>query len=190
MTFRPATKEDAAALAELVNYAGEGLPLYLWTKLAKEGEDPWAVGRARASREEGAFSYRNATVIEEDGECAGCLIGYEIPDHPKPIAADTPPIFVPFQELENLAPGTWYINVLAVQPKFRNRGLGVKLIALAEETGRRAGKRGMSLIVADKNAGARRLYARQGYSERAIRKMVIEDWDTENEAGLLLVKDF
>jgi ribosomal protein S18 acetylase RimI-like enzyme len=190
MSFRAATKEDAAALAELVNFAGEGLPLYLWTKLAKVGEDPWAVGRARAAREEGSFSYRNAIVIEQNSECAGCLIGYEIPDVPKPVSADTPPIFVPFQELENLAPGTWYINVLAVQPKFRNRGLGAKLIALAEDTARKAGKHGCSLIVADKNFGARRLYERQGYTERASRKMVIEDWDTENEAGLLLVKDF
>jgi len=189
MTFRPATKADAPALAELVNYAGEGLPLYLWTKLAKGGEDPWAVGRARAEREEGAFSYRNATVIEVSGECAGCLIGYEIADVPKPVSPDMPPIFVPFQELENLAPGTWYINVLAVLPKFRNRGLGVELIALAEETGRKAGKRGMSLIVADKNFGARRLYERQGYTPRAERRFVVEDWNTENEAGLLLVKD-
>jgi ribosomal protein S18 acetylase RimI-like enzyme len=190
MTFRPATKADAPALAELVNYAGEGLPLYLWTRLAKDGEDPWDVGRARAAREEGAFSYRNATVLEANGECAGCLIGYEIPDAPKPISADMPAIFVPFQELENLAPGTWYINVLAVQPRFRNRGLGAKLIALAEETARKAGKRGMSLIVADKNSGALRLYERHGYTRRASRKMVIEDWDTENEAGLLLVKEF
>lgn len=190
MSFRPATKADAPALAELVNYAGEGLPLYLWTKLAKPGEDPWDVGRARAAREEGSFSYRNATVIEADGECAGCLIGYEIPDQPKPISPDMPPMFVPFQELENLAPGTWYINVLAVQPRFRNRGLGVKLIELAEETARKAGKRGMSLIVADKNLGAQRLYLRQGYTQRASRKMVLGDWNTENEAGLLLVKEF
>lgn len=190
MTFRPATKADAASLAELVNYAGEGLPFYLWTKLAKDSEDPWAVGRARAVREEGAFSYRNTTVIEADGECAGCLIGYEIPDVPKPIPADMPPIFVPFQELENLAPGTWYINVLAVQPRFRNRGLGAKLIELAEETARNMGKRGCSLIVADKNLGAQRLYERHGYTQRASRKMVIEDWQTENGAGLLLVKDF
>jgi ribosomal protein S18 acetylase RimI-like enzyme len=190
MTFRPATKADASALAELVNYAGEGLPLYLWTKLAAKGEDPWDIGRARAAREEGAFSYRNATVIEHDGECAGCLIGYEVPDAPKPISPDMPAIFVPFQELENLALGTWYINVVAVQPKFRNLGLGAKLIGLAEDTGRKCGKRGMSLIVADRNTGAQRLYARHGYSRRAARKMVIEDWETENEQGLLLVKDF
>ena len=44
---RPATKEDAAILTKLVNMAGDGLPLYLWTKMA-EGGDPWEVGRQRA----------------------------------------------------------------------------------------------------------------------------------------------
>ena len=28
--YRRATPEDAGALAELINFAGEGLPLYLW----------------------------------------------------------------------------------------------------------------------------------------------------------------
>ena len=32
--YRRATPEDAAALAELVNFAGEGLPFYLWDKMA------------------------------------------------------------------------------------------------------------------------------------------------------------
>ena len=126
-TFRPATVDDATVLAELINYAGEGLPLYLWGQMAQPGESG---GRRRAAREEGSFSYRNATIIEHDGKCAGCLIGYEIPDNPEPLPDDMPAIFVPLQELENLAPGTWYINVLAVRPQFRNQGLGTKLLAL------------------------------------------------------------
>ena len=104
--LRSATIEDAPILAELVNYAGDGLPLYLWGKLAGSGETAWDIGRRRAAREEGAFSYRNATMIDHDGACAGCLIGYEIPEDPVPIAADMPQMFVPLQELENLAPGT------------------------------------------------------------------------------------
>jgi hypothetical protein len=36
--FRQATPGDAPALAELVNLAGEGLPLYLWTSMAEPGE--------------------------------------------------------------------------------------------------------------------------------------------------------
>ena len=63
-------------------------------------------------------------------KCAGCLIGYEIPDNPEPLPDDMPAMFVPLQELENLAPGTWYINVLAVRPQFRNQGLGTKLLWL------------------------------------------------------------
>jgi hypothetical protein len=50
-TFRPATSDDAIVLAELVNYAGEGMPLYLWGQLAEPGEAAWdvvaAVPRAR-----------------------------------------------------------------------------------------------------------------------------------------------
>src|SRR5262245_61238598 len=121
-TFRPATVDDAGLLAELINYAGEGLPLYLWGEMAEPGEAARDVGRRRAAREEGSFSYRNATIIEQDGQCASCLIGYEIPDNPDPIPDDLPSMFVPLQELENQAPGTWYINVLAVRPQFSQSG--------------------------------------------------------------------
>ena len=172
-TFRPTTVDDATVLAELINYAGEGLPLYLWGQMAQPGESAWDVGRRRAAREEGSFSYRNATIIEHDGKCAGCLIGYEIPDNPEPLPDDMPAMFVPLQGLENLAPGTWYINVLAVRPQFRNQGLGTKLLALAQEKAQGLGKRGMSVIVSDANLGARRLYERLGYNETARRLMIV-----------------
>ncbi len=186
--FRRATRDDAPLLAELVNYAGEGMPLYLWGKLAKPGESAWDVGRRRAAREEGSFSYRNATMIEHDGQTAGCLIGYEIPDDPVPIGEDMPRMFVALQELENLAPGTWYVNVLAVRPEFRSKGLGTKLLARADETARALGKLGLSVIVSDDNAGARRLYERCGYATRAARLMIKEDWQNAAETWVLLTK--
>jgi ribosomal protein S18 acetylase RimI-like enzyme len=187
-TFRPATVDDAGLLAELINDAGEGLPLYLWSQMVEPGEAAWDVGRRRAAREEGSFSYRNATIIEHDGQCAGCLIGYEIPDNPEPIPDDMPAMFVPLQGLENLAPGTWYINVLAVRPQFRNQGLGTRLLALAEEMARAHGKRGMSVIVSDANLGAHRLYERLGYNERARRPMVKDNWESEGQSWVLLTK--
>src|SRR5262249_51396009 len=128
--FRRAAIDAATALAELVNDAGEGMPLYLWGRMAQPGETAWDVGRRRAAREAGSFSYRNATIIEHDGQCAGCLIGYEVPDNPGPIPDGMPAMCVPLQELENLAPGSWYINVLAVRPRFRRVGLGRHLLAL------------------------------------------------------------
>jgi len=176
-------------LAELVNYAGEGMPLYLWSRMAEPGQTAWDVGCQRAEREQGSFSYRNARIIEYGGQCAGCLIGYEIPDNPGPIPDDMPTMFVPLQELENLAPNTWYINVLAVRPQFRKLGLGTKLLGLADETAEALGKSGLSVIVSDANTGARLLYDRHGYSERATRLMVKENWQNEGHNWALLTKN-
>jgi ribosomal protein S18 acetylase RimI-like enzyme len=187
--FRPAVIEDADVLTELVNYAGEGLPEYLWGTLAAPGEDAWQVGRQRAARADGSFSYRNATVIEHDGACAGALIGYAIADAPEPVPGDMPAMFVPLQELENLAPGTWYVNVLAVRPQFRGKGLGTRLLDVAQQTSRARGKRGLSVIVSDANAGARRLYERCGYVERASRPMVKEGWQNEGRNWVLLTSE-
>jgi ribosomal protein S18 acetylase RimI-like enzyme len=187
--LRPATPADAHELAVLVNMAGEGLPLYLWSKMAEPGEDPWEVGRRRAQRDSGSFSYRNAVMIEHDGSVAGCLIGYPLPTEPEPINYDeTPPMFVPLQELENLAPATWYVNVLAVHPEHRGRGYGGQLLSLAERMAIDAGCSGMSIIVSDANAGARRLYERAGYTEAAERPMVKDGWTNPGQNWVLLVK--
>lgn len=187
--FRRATPEDADALAELIDFAGEGMPLYLWAKMAEPGETPWDVGRRRARREEGAFSYKNAVVAESNGEVVACLIGYPLPDRPAPIDRETTPaMFVPLQELENVAPGTWYVNVLAAYPRWRGRGYGARLLSLAERLATEAGRNGLSIIVADTNAGARRLYERVGFRQVAERPMVKDDWDGPGERWVLLVK--
>jgi ribosomal protein S18 acetylase RimI-like enzyme len=188
--IRPASLQDVGALAELVNFAGEGLPLYLWEKMAQDGEDPWSVGRTRASREEGSFSYRNAIVIEHDHAVAACLIGYPLSEEPETIdEANMPAMFVPLQQLENLASGTWYVNVLASDPKWRNRGLGTLLLKHAEQLAATAGvKNGMSVIVADNNISARRLYERMGYRQIANRPMVKENWESSGSAWVLLTK--
>jgi hypothetical protein len=112
-TLRPARRDDAPVLAELVNYAGEGLSLYAWSRSAGPDETGWDVGHLHAAGEEGSISYRNATIIKHNGNAAGCLIGRGIGSSPAPIPSDMPVLFVPLQELENLAPDTWYVNVLA-----------------------------------------------------------------------------
>ena len=69
--LRPGRLEDADILAEPVNCAGDGLPLYLWSKLASPDNTGWDLGRARAAREDGSFSYKNATMIEDHGRAVG-----------------------------------------------------------------------------------------------------------------------
>lgn len=188
ITFRPAAPGDAPALAELINHAGEGLPVYLWERMAEPGESAWDIGRRRAMRDKGAFSYRNATLAERSGNVVASLVGYRLPDEPEPIDDTMPAMFVPLTELENLAPGTWYVNVLAVDPRMRGHGIGTRLLDIAQALSADSGARGHSIIVSDANHGARRLYERCGYRYKAERPMVKEDWENPGSNWVLLVK--
>jgi ribosomal protein S18 acetylase RimI-like enzyme len=189
LPFRRATPDDANAMAELINMAGEGLPLLVWSRMAEPGEDLWEVGRRRARREEGSFSYRNTVVAEEAGKVVAGLVGYALPDQPEPIDPDkVPAMFVPLLELENLAPATWYVNVLAAYPEHRGKGYGTRLLAIAERIAAEAGVKTMSIIVSDANTGAWRLYERAGYRVVTQRPMVKDDWANPGENWVLLVK--
>jgi ribosomal protein S18 acetylase RimI-like enzyme len=189
LKIRDATSSDCAELAQLINFAGEGLPLYLWEKTAAPGEDPWHVGRERAARETGSFSYRNAVIAEVDGKVAGALIGYPVSAEPEAIdTTNTPPMFVPLLELENLAGGTWYVNAVATFPEARGRGVGSKLMRWAEQRASELELGGLSLIVSDANTGARKLYEHLGYAEVARRPMVREQWQTDGRDWVLMIR--
>jgi ribosomal protein S18 acetylase RimI-like enzyme len=183
--FRRATPDDAPALAELINHAGHGLPLHFWTLAAAPGQDPWDLGRARqaARAEEGKI-----VVIDGGAGAIAALTGYPIGPDPDQPDADTPALFRPLVELEALAPGSWYVNVLACQPAHRGRGHGSRLLELAERIAAAENLPRMSVIVADDNAGARRLYERHGYVEAARRPCVRDGWETATEAWVLMTK--
>jgi ribosomal protein S18 acetylase RimI-like enzyme len=173
--FRPATKADAAALAVLVDIAGEGMPAYMWSTLAAPGQSVLELGRERAAREEGGFSYKNAVVAEIDGEIAASLVGYRL-DDPYDLAgslAETPDIVRPLVRLEAKAPGSWYVNVLATFPEFRRKGIGARLLAIAEEKARDQRAPSLSVIVGSWNEPASRLYAGAGYAALASEKAIL-----------------
>ena len=172
--IRRATVADAAALARLVNFAGEGMPLYFWRRIAGDGEDPWEIGRRRQGER---VADSTIFVVDQGGGAVACLTGYPVPAFPEPVGADEPDIFRPLAELENLAPLTWYVNVLAALPEHRGRGFGARLLALAEDIARDRGLPAMSLIISSGNAGARRLYQRTGYVEIARREIVKDVWE-------------
>jgi ribosomal protein S18 acetylase RimI-like enzyme len=186
--FRRATLDDAAALAEFVELASEGLATYLWSRLGGPGRDPWSIGRERVSGEAGGLSYRNAIVTELAARPVAGLISYPLADKPEPITDKLPAMLVPLQELMNLALGTWYVHVLAAYPEYRGKGQGSALLALADCLAEAGGKRGLSLIVSDTNTGARRLYESFGYQEAGQRKMVKEQWQHPGVNWVLLRK--
>ena len=188
--YRHARADDADALAFLVNEAGEGMPLALWRDLASPGQSPWTVGAERARRDAGAFSYRNAVVRERGDAVAACLVGYPLPDLPPVTDYSTlRPMLAPLQALEDLAGGSWYVNVLATRPQWRGTGCGSGLLEVAFAQARATGRRCASIIVSNANAGARRLYERHGFRERARRPMNKEGWNGDGESWLLLLSD-
>ncbi|ABD56591.1 GNAT family N-acetyltransferase [Jannaschia sp. CCS1] len=166
--LRDATPADAPVLARLANMAGEGLPAHLWAGMAEQGQSAFDVGAARAARTEGAFSWCNARVLTWQGAVVGAAIFYDLTEIP---TADdirtTPPLLRPLVELEAEVPGTRYLNVLAVVPQARRRGVAKRLIADI----RSPDDLDLTLIVASENLTARTFYAREGFDELARRPM-------------------
>jgi len=187
MLIREARATDADDLTRFINMAADDLPLHFWKRSVGPDGDPWAYGRERAARETGNFSYRNAWLAEAEGEVAACLLGYPA-DEPAPIAPDTPPIFVPLLELEALAPGSWYLNVLAAYAAHRGKGLGSALLAEAEAIARKGGHQTISLIAEDTHQDAMRLYRAKGFREVARRPLVKGDWQVDASEWILFVK--
>jgi ribosomal protein S18 acetylase RimI-like enzyme len=187
--YRPATKADASALAVLVDIAGEGLPAHLWSTLKAPGQSILEVGRERAAREEGGFSYRNAIVAEIEGEIAACLVGYRL-DDPYELGsfAEIAEFVRPLVLLEAKAPGSWYVNVLATFPEFRRQGIGMQLLAIAERKASDSGACALSVIVAGENERAGRLYRRAGFAAAASEKVVPFPGYTHSGDWILLTK--
>ena len=188
MDIRKARAADAAHLVRFINMAADDLPLHFWRKSVGAAGDPWAFGAERAARDSGNFSYNNAWLAERDGAVAACLLGYAAEDAPGPIDPGTPAIFVPLLELEALAPGSWYLNVLATYADHRGAGLGSALLAHAETVAAAAGHRMISLIAADTHQDALRLYTAKGYHEVARRPVVKGDWDVAATEWILFTK--
>jgi GNAT superfamily N-acetyltransferase len=187
--LRRARTSDARAMAELADYASYGLAPYYWDKIKEPGQTALDAGAERAGREDGSFSYRNAIIAELDGKCAACMIGYPQEEEPEPIDYETiPAMLAPLQELENMAPETLYVNVLAAYPEARGQGLGTKLLEAAEQLAREAGKSGLSLIAEDDNVNAIRFYERFGFRKVATRPIVTEGWSTKGENWILMTK--
>ncbi len=171
VTFRPGRVDDAVHLAAFMDMASQGLATRLWLRSTLPGQGPFEIGRARAMRDDVGLSYRNTTIAEVNGSVAGALVDY--PMSVAGLVKDIPDLLVPLLDLEALVPDSWYVNILAVHPEFRGRGIGARLLpfadgrALASPT-----RRLLSIIVASTNANARRLYDRHGFHFFAKRPIV------------------
>ncbi len=190
MNIRDATTDDVKQLAFLINLAGEGLPEFQWRKMATKGQDPLVVGALRAEREEGFFSYRHARIVEINGQIAGMLLSYLLPDPYDIGELDSYPAVVkPLVELEAKVPGSWYVNAIATYEQFRGRGVASALMSACEDFAQTERATKLSLIVASENVGAHALYSKLGYQEIASRPLLVFPGGPEGGDWLLMVKN-
>jgi ribosomal protein S18 acetylase RimI-like enzyme len=106
------------------------------------------------------------------------LLGYRLPaaadNDQDPL--DFPEFVRPLLELERCVPESFYINMLAVYPSFRGRGIGSALLAEVDSSALAVGCELISIQVFAINDGALRLYQNHGYEIVESRSMVASDY--------------
>lgn len=163
-SFRAATVDDCRRIAELFRISSDGVADYIWSGLTAEypGMDPIEIGAIRYSSEEGDFSYRNCVVAERGGEVIGLLCTFPIPEDAGETSDESgDPVMEPYARLE--VPGSLYVCSLAVFDEHRGMGLGTEMLDIARGQARTRGFDVLSLLVFEQNAGAVRLYEREGF---------------------------
>lgn len=160
---RPATVDDSLIIARVIAMAigdESGLRSYC-------GEEYIAVLNEIARAEGTQYSYQNAIIAEYDGVIAGAIIGYdgaqlsELRDGTLSIIEEfTGRIPDIVDETEE---GEYYLDSVAVLPRFRGLGVGTALITAFVEHAFTNGAERVGLIVDKENPYAEKLYTSQGF---------------------------
>jgi len=173
MKIRKATEDDCRNIAELSLIAGDGIPAYFWEKSRVNGQQVLDVGIQNLKSTNENFSFKNVHVAEVDGAVAGMMLAYRLPDKVFEESIDDYPEFLrPVIELEQCVPGSFYINMLATYPKYRNMSIGTRLMGIVDDLADQAGCELISVQVFEQNVRAVRLYRRMGYNPVETRSVV------------------
>lgn len=182
--LRRAAQADAAGLARLADLASDGFVSRLWATMAESGEQPMEVGTRRIAEGQGTLAWQNGVLALIDGAVAGGMVTSRIGS--AEALEPLPAMLRPMQALKNRALGAHYINILATLPAFRHRGVAGALLGEAVRLAEDAAA--LCLVVADRNAPARRLYEAFGFRAVAEAAMVKGDWVSDSGAWVLMVR--
>ncbi|KQS32993.1 GNAT family N-acetyltransferase [Dyadobacter sp. Leaf189] len=157
--IRPATPEDAAAVAPLLILAmGHIAGIF-----ARSGNHADAIPffthffETRGNQ----YSFENTLVFEDENGVTGSITGYDgalLHQLRQPVLdliRKTQPDFNPSDETEA---GEYYIDCVNVHPEHQGKGIGKKLIKAFCERAAQLGYKRVGLIVDQVNPAAKRLY--------------------------------
>jgi ribosomal protein S18 acetylase RimI-like enzyme len=185
IALRPALLSDVPVIERLVDIASSGLARYVLSAAAAPAEKPREASIRVISGDQGFLSWRCTTLAEVGGVVAGMMMTSRIAEAwDAPI--DPPAVLRPQAGLRARAIGAQHVTFLATLARFRGRGIGWALLTHAERLA--DGAVGLSLIVADPNPPARRLYDRFGFHETARVPAVKEGWRSPTTSWVLMLK--
>jgi ribosomal protein S18 acetylase RimI-like enzyme len=165
------TFEEGLVFARYLDQAAEGFFRIL---LGRRVADIVATAYIQPNND---YSHENVTFVERDEVIVGMAAGYTAEqhrgflEHPLKLAAGYRALRMarvaigcaPFRRfLDSLADGDFYLLAIAVDKELRGEGIGSTLIDAIEDRARATGSARLSLDVAAKNKGARKLYERRG----------------------------
>lgn len=192
MLLRPASPESGEGLlfARYIDQAAEGFFSFM---LGPNSENI----TASAFMEPGhALSYEHVIFAEREGVVVGMSLAYTgvqhrgFSDEPLKRAAGRSALrmrivrtlLAPlWRVLDTVQESDFYLHGIAVEPELRGAGVGSLLMDDVEARGRAAGSIRLSLDVAAKNMGARRLYGRRGMIE-------FSEWPSSRVLPTVLVR--
>lgn len=165
IVVRVAQKEDAPMIARVVAMAiGDeaGLRGYC-------GEEYLAVLMEIASAEQTQYSYQNTLIAEYEGVVAGAVVGYDGAKLNE-LRSGTLSIIEEFTGcipsiVDETEGGEFYLDSVAVLPRFRGLGVATALIDAFVERAFALGAERVGLIVDKENPDAERLYYSRGFVE-------------------------
>ena len=176
MLLRPARPESGEGLlfARYIDQAAEGFFAFL---LGPNSESI----TASAFMEPGhALSYEHVVFAEREGVVVGMSLAYTgaqhrgFSDEPLKRAAGRSALRMKlvrillaplWRILDTVPEGDFYLHGIAVEPEFRGVGVGSHIMDDVEARAQAAGSTRLSLDVAAKNTGPRKLYRRRGMIE-------------------------
>jgi ribosomal protein S18 acetylase RimI-like enzyme len=189
--FRAATEADCSDLAILLDAASRRIVSWIWSGMAEPGQSWFEVGRERIRNNADSTSYyKNWLVVQKGDRVAGAMYGFLIEKpYVMPDLSEVPKAIHPLIELDQVAQGTWYLQVAAVFPEYRGQGLGTAILNHAESLATDRGATQISLAVEGDNIRAHQLYLRHGFREWATRPFVPFPGSDDTADWILMVKD-
>ncbi len=159
MTIREATEKDTEYVAKTVLTALDMDTSHLeWVK-------------ASCADPKSMYSWNKSLIAEDDGKPIGCIISYSGDDYQQlreytwsRLWDGVDPATIKNSAIETY-PGEYYLDSLAIEPEYRGKGLGKKLMEAAIEHGSELGFDKFALLVALEKPRLKEYYASEGFEE-------------------------